>query len=125
MSSEAISIGTAYAEALAAKDRTALAALLADDIDFRALTPRKQWEQHTPTAVIDEAIGVWFDDGDQIEELRAVQVRPVAGPRSLVSYQLLVRNADGPHVVEQQAYFEHDAGKITWMRTLCAGYIPV
>jgi ketosteroid isomerase-like protein len=125
MSSDAIRIGTAYAEALAAKDYDALAELLADDVDFRALTPNKQWEQHTPKEAIHDVICVWFDDGDHIEELRAVQVRPVAGPRSLVSYQLLVRNADGPHVVEQQAYFEHDADKITWMRTLCAGYIPV
>lgn len=120
-----VQLGTDFATALAAKDVTAIEQLLADDIDFRALTPRKFWEMSTGKDVVADAIGVWFDDGDDIEELSSVSVRPVAGDRWHLSYRLQVRNADGVHTVEQQAYFDCADGRITWLRVLCAGYIPV
>ena len=55
----------------------------------------------------------------------AFQVRPVAGARSHLSYVVIMRNDDGQHVVEHQAYFEDANGEITWLRIMCAGYIPV
>jgi hypothetical protein len=42
-----------------------------------------------------------------------------------MSYAVIVRNNDVRHLVEQQAYFECANGEITWLRGLCAGYIPV
>jgi hypothetical protein len=125
MTADAVAVGTGFAEALAQKDFDTLAGLFADDVDFRALTPRKYWEMATPKEIIADAISVWFNETDDVEALLAVNVRPVAGPRSLLSYQLRVRTPDGPHLVEQQAYFEHSGGRITWMRVLCAGYIRV
>jgi hypothetical protein len=119
-----VQLGTAYATALARKDSTALGQLLADDVDFRALTPRKHWQMSTAQEVIADAIGVWFGEGDHIEALSSVSVQPVAGERWHLSYRLHVRNADGPHTVEQQAYFDCANGRITWLRVLCAGYIP-
>jgi hypothetical protein len=117
-------IGTSFATALAGKDFAAVERLLADDIDFGALTPRMVWEMSTAKQVIADALTVWFGDGDDIEGLSSVNVRPVAGDRWHLSYQLRVRNEDGAHTVEQQAYYQCDAGRITWMRVLCAGYIP-
>ncbi len=66
----AATAGERFARALAAKDSAALRAVLADAIDFQALTP----------------------------------------------------GADC--LVEQQAYYDADAGRITWMRVLCSGYLP-
>jgi hypothetical protein len=35
----------------------------------------------------------------------------------------LVRNPDGPFIVEQRAYFDvNEAGRISYMRTICSGY---
>ena len=125
MTAEPIVVGTAFATAVAAKDHDALERILADDVDFRALTPNMAWERHSAKEFITEVLGEWFDENDHVEELRSVQVRPVAGTRSNMSYTLIVRNDDGLHLVEQQAFFECANGEITWLRVLCAGYIPV
>jgi hypothetical protein len=125
VTAESIALGTAFASGLAAKDYDALERILAADLDFRALTPNMAWEQHSAKAFIAEVLTEWFDEHDHIEELRSVQVRPVAGARSHLSYVVIVRNDDGQHVVEHQAYFEAANGEITWLRIMCAGYIPV
>ena len=124
MTATALDLGAEYVRLVAAKDHAGLQQLLADDVDFRALTPRKAWELHDAKDAVQNAIGVWFDEDDDIQELLAYEVRPVAGSRSSLSYRLRVRNADGDHIVEQQAYFECDGAHITWMRVLCAGYLP-
>ena len=36
-----------------------------------------------------------------------------------------VSNADGCFTVEQQAFLDLTDGKITWLRVLCSGFIPV
>jgi hypothetical protein len=36
-----------------------------------------------------------------------------------------VRRSGGDHLVEQQAYYSTESGRITWMRVLCSGYQPV
>ena len=124
MTATALDLGAEYVRLLAGKDHDGLQELLADDVDFRGLTPGRSWEMHSAKDAVQNAIGVWFDENDDIQELLAYEVRPVAGPRSCVSYRLLVRNANGDHIVEQQAYFECDGTHITWMRVLCAGYMP-
>ena len=45
--------------------------------------------------------------------------------REHVSYLLRVRNAHGDYLVEQQAYYNTDGARITWMRVLCSGYRPL
>jgi hypothetical protein len=122
---ESASAGERFAQALASKDRAALRALLTDPVDFQALTPRKHWQATTPGEVVDDVIlGTWFDDGDDIEQVLALSNSSLPG-RERVSYQLRVRNADGVHVVEQQAYYNTAGGRISWLRVLCSGYQPV
>lgn len=41
-----------------------------------------------------------------------------------MGYRLRVRNDDGVHLVEQQAYLGELDGKIGWLRIMCAGYRP-
>ncbi|WP_395729558.1 hypothetical protein [Nakamurella sp.] len=117
-------VGESFARALAAKDRNGLLDLLTDPIDFEALTPGRHWRATMPREVVDDIIfGVWFGPGDVITELRSVTCGQVAD-RERVSYRLAVGRGGLDHVVEQQAYFNFDGGRIDWIRILCSGYRP-
>jgi hypothetical protein len=117
-----VTAGERFARALAAKDSAALCALLADPVDFQALTPRRHWQASTPDQVIGEVIlGTWFGAGDDIEALESVTTSQLPD-RTRLGYELRVRRADGPYLVEQQAYYSTDGGRISWMRILCSGY---
>jgi hypothetical protein len=118
-------VGERFARALAAKDTAALRAVLADPIDFAALTPGRHWQASAPGEVVDEIVlGKWFKPSDDIRSLESVSASQLPG-REHVSYLLRVRNADGDHLVEQQAYYNTDGARITWMRVLCSGYRPL
>jgi hypothetical protein len=118
-------VGHAFVAALTGKDAGAMLALFADEVDFRALTPGHLWEPGTPAEVVNEVIlGTWFGPRDAVELVEAVDTGLV-GDRGRVSYRLRVANGDGRYVVEQQAYLELAAGKITWLRLLCSGFRPV
>ena len=96
-------LGEQFARAIAAKDRARLCSLLADPIDFRALTPQRYWEATSAEEVVDQIIlGQWFDSGDHIQELCSVVTGDV-GDRPHVAYRMRVRNVDGEFYVEQQA----------------------
>lgn len=115
-------IGEQFARSLASKDRTALVALLSDGIDFRALTPGRVWDAASPEQIVDDVIlGHWFEPTDHIETIEALETADVAD-RSRVGYRLTVRNDDGLHLVEQQAYLGATDGKIDYLRVLCSGY---
>ena len=115
----------AFARALAAKDRAGLLALLADDVDFRAMTPGRFWEAASAEQIVDEVIlGHWFEEDDRIEALLSTETDEVAD-RTRLSYRLRVRNEDGLHLVEQQAYLNETDGRIGWLRIMCSGYRPI
>ena len=117
--------GERFARALAAKDAAALRAVLADPIDFRALTPGRQWEASTPDEVVDDIVlGAWFEPSDHIGDLESVGTCQLPG-REHVSYRLRVQRDGVDHVVEQQAYYDTAGEQITWMRVLCSGYRPL
>ena len=117
-------VGERFARALASKDRATLCALLTDPVDFQALTPRRHWQATEPGQVGDVILGTWFGPADDIEAALAFSHSSLPG-RERVSYRLRVRNADGVHVVEQQAYYNAEGGRISWLRILCSGYLPV
>ena len=118
------SLGASFADALAAKDFDRIRALLHPEIDFCALTPRKNWEASDPEAVIGSVLTTWFEDSDEIEELVQVETDAFAD-RERVAYRFRVRNPEGLFLVEQQVYLSERDGQIGWMRTLCAGYRPI
>jgi hypothetical protein len=119
------SAGERFARALASKDRATLHGLLADPVDFQALTPRRHWQAATPGAVVDDVIlGTWFGPADDIEAVLALSNSGLPG-RQRVSYRLRVRNSGGAHLVEQQVYYNTEGGRISWLRVLCSGYQPV
>jgi hypothetical protein len=112
-----------FAEAMAAKDHDRIRTMLHPEIDFHAMTPRKTWAAAGPDDII-AAIGTWFGDGDVIEALEKVETDSFAD-RERVGYRLKVRNDEGLHLVEQQAYLSERDGQIGWLRIMCAGYRPV
>src|SRR5689334_21098267 len=119
------SAGERFARALAAKDAGAQCALLADQVDFQALTPGRHWQAGTAEQAVREIIlARWFGEGDDITELCSVAAGRVLD-REHVAYRVRVRRSDRDHLVEQQAYYLTDGPRITWMRILCSGYQPL
>ncbi|HXF32522.1 MAG TPA: nuclear transport factor 2 family protein [Solirubrobacterales bacterium] len=118
------SLGSSFAEALARKDFDRIGDLLHPEIDFRGLTPRRNWVAGDPDAVIGSVLRQWFEDSDEIEELVRVETDVVAD-RERVAYRFRVRNPEGLFLVEQQVYLSERDGRIGWMRTLCSGYRPI
>lgn len=117
------SLGEQFAGAVAAKDHDHVRQLLAPNLDFRAMTPGRVWEASGPEDVID-ALRLWFEDSDDIEAVEAVESDHFAD-RERVGYRFRVRNPDGMHLVEQQAYLSQRDGRISWLRIMCSGYRPV
>ena len=118
-------LGQRFAQALAAKDREALLAVLAPAVDFRGLTPNSPWEATSAEALVDDVLlGAWFEPTDAIDALEAVDCDGMAD-RERVAYRLRGHNPDGAFVVEQQAYFTSEDGQISWLRVLCSGFRPL
>ena len=120
---EQISLGRAFAEALAAKDFGAVRALLVEPVDFLGLTPGRTWAAANSESVVHDVLMKWFEDGDHIDELAAV-TEDTVGDRLRVGYRFHGHQADGPFVVEQQMYYAVDDDRISWMRVLCSGFRP-
>ncbi|MGZ4614416.1 MAG: hypothetical protein ACXV4A_02545 [Actinomycetes bacterium] len=117
------SLATAFALAVAAKDLGGIRDLLHPEVDFRGMTPGRVWDADRPEDVL-ATLGTWFDDDDVIENIESLESDRFAD-RERVGYRLRVRNADGLHLVEQQAYLSEREGRIGWLRIMCAGYRPV
>jgi hypothetical protein len=116
-------IGRAFAQALGSKDFDAIDVLLHADVDFRGMTPGRTWEATRSRDVIDEILTTWFEESDELEEIESIETDAFAD-RERVSYRFRGVNPDGPFVVEQQAYYTEEEGRITWMRVLCSGFRP-
>lgn len=120
-----LEVGARFAHSLARKDWDDLLLLLDPGVTFKGMTPGRFWESGSAHDVIHDVLQRWFDDDDQIEHLEDVHAEQVAD-RYWLRYRLRVRNGDGAHVVEQQAYYDVGAGeRIERMHVMCAGYRPV
>ncbi len=114
--------GSAFARAVSGKDRPGVIDVLADDVDFRALTPGRAWEASTSAAVADILFGSWFEPQDDIVGLvEVVDGEPVEDTQR-VAYRFAVRTPDGDFTVEQQAYYRTEEGRIVHLRVLCSGF---
>ena len=117
------SLGAQWADAVARKDAAAVLDLLHPELDFHAMTPRRTWDAESPSDVV-TTLHTWFGDDAVIEDVERVQTDSFAD-RERVGYRLRVRNGDGLHLVEQQAYLSEKDGRIGWLRVMCAGYRPI
>jgi hypothetical protein len=120
---EPATIGAEFARAIAARDAARLAALMHPQIDFRGLTPNRDWEATDAEAVISTVFDNWFEEKDEIESLERLETDAFAD-RERVGYRFRIRNPDGRFVVEQQAYLSARDGRIEWMRLVCSGFRP-
>jgi hypothetical protein len=119
------SFGRRFADALAARDEAALLSMFGDEVDFRALTPDRAWRERAAAAVVrDVVLGSWFEPSDVVERVEEAGTDMV-GRRHRFWYRLVVTNPGGRFVVEQQAYADIRGGKITWMRLLSSGLVPL
>ena len=116
-------LGTAFAQALAAKDFARVKELVHDDVDFRGMTPNRTWEAVGPDALVDEVLTRWFEPSDDVERVDRVDTGAFSDCEH-VAYRFSGRNGDGPFVVEQQAYFTRRDGRIDWLRVMCSGFRP-
>jgi len=118
------SVGERFARAIAAKDAPALFELLDPQVDFRAMTPGRFWEETSATAVVDDVIfGKWFEPTDRIEDVEGIEQGTVVD-RERVGYRFHVTNDEGSFTVEQQAYLGVENDRIAWLRIMCSGYRP-
>ena len=120
-----MSLGEDFARAVAGKDRAALVSLLADDVDFKGLTPGRLWEASDAAGVAAIFFDTWFGPDDDVVGLIGSHDGEPVADTDRVSYRLDVSNDDGAHVVEQQAYFRAADGRIGHLRVLCSGFRPV
>ena len=116
-------LGTRLAHAIAAKDEAALRGLLADDVDFKGLTPGRVWEGTGPDDVVEAVFGSWFGPSDTIERVVDVAERDPVGDTAHVSYRFDLSNATGTYVAEQQAYYR-GGDSIEHLRVMCSGFRP-
>ena len=114
--------GTAFAQALAARDFDKLQALLDPEVEFRALTPRRTWEASGDSPTVD-LFRQWFDEATLIDQVDDVATHAV-GDRQHLAYRFSGHDDDGPFVVEQHIYFTERNGRIDWMRMMCSGFRP-
>jgi hypothetical protein len=118
-----VSLGEQFAHALAAKDFGRVGELLHPEVDFRGLTPRRDWQASDAGAVISTVLQQWFEEDDLIESLEQLETDAFAD-RERVGYRFRVRCPDGVFLVEQQAYLAERDGRIGWMRVVCSGFRP-
>lgn len=123
MHQELATLGAEFARALAAKDVDRIRDLLHKEIDFRGLTPNRNWEASAPDDVVSILVGDWFEESDNIEGLEHLEGDEFSD-RERVGYRFSVRNPDGSFLVEQQAYLSTRDGQIDWMRVVCSGFRP-
>jgi hypothetical protein len=116
-------LGTRFVDALASRDRDGLEAVLHPQVDFRGLTPNRNWQAADAAAVLEIVLGSWFEASDEVDEVVLVQSDAFAD-REQLRFRFSGHNADGPFVVEQQAYLAERDGRIGWMRVVCSGFRP-
>jgi hypothetical protein len=118
------SLGDSFATALAAKDFDRILDLLHPQVDFRGLTPSRDWQAADAETVVGDVLRQWFEASDEIEALLHLESDSFAD-RERVGYRFRVRNPDGLFEVEQQVYIGERDGRIGWMRSVCSGFRPV
>jgi hypothetical protein len=117
-------LGSSFATALAAKDPAAVRAVMAADLDFRAMTPRRFWEANDHQELLEVLFDHWLDPGDEVLALLWTTTGEVSTRRH-VAYRLQLRTPAGEALMEQQMYYETRGGRIHWARLMCSGAVPL
>jgi hypothetical protein len=120
-----MNVGERFAHAIAEKDRAAILQVLSPELDFKGVTPRKTWEAATGEDFVDRILlGTWFGPNDTIRALQRVETDTIADTER-VSYRFELERDSSRFLLEQQAYYRTNGGRIDWLRIACSGYRPV
>ena len=96
--------------------------LLDPHVEFRALTPGRDWSADDATSVVQGIIlDTSFNGVDEDMTVVSLAGSSVGG-RYALDYELYLTRRGDPYCLAQHAYFDVSGGKITWMRVLCSGY---
>ena len=82
-------LGTDFAKAFAAKDADRIRELVHPEIDFRGLTPNRNWEASDPDTLVSILFDEWLEDSDEVEGIESVESDSFAD-RERVGYRLAV-----------------------------------
>ena len=93
------------------------------EVDFRGLTPNRNWEAKNRDAVISYLLASGSRTRTRSKDSKGLESDAFAD-RQRVGYRFSVTNPDGRFLVEQQAYLSAPDGQIEWMRVLCSGFRP-
>lgn len=113
--------GRRLAAAIAERDRVGLRDLVAPDLDFMGLTPRKLWTAEDPDGLDHVVFDNWFEEQDRVTGLVSVEEDRVADTER-VGYRLDLETPNGSYVVEQQAYYRTEGDRISYLRVVCSGF---
>ena len=114
-------LGSRFAAAIAGRDRAGMLTLLGEDLDFKALTPGRLWEADSSAGVDGIVFDHWFEETDRVTGVAHVDEGEV-GDTQRVGYRFDLQCADGPYVVEQQAYYRALDERIVHLRIVCSGF---
>jgi ketosteroid isomerase-like protein len=123
MSAVPVSVVEEFLDAIVLRDLSRVQSLLAQDIDFRAMTPNRIWDAERPTDV-QEVLRAWFEHPERdIEGVETIEASSVADTLR-VGWRVHGQGTDGPFLYEQQAYVREQNGRIVWLRIMCSGPRP-
>ncbi|MGA9284825.1 MAG: hypothetical protein WBV85_05230 [Solirubrobacteraceae bacterium] len=123
MSSVPVSVVDDFLDAIVRRDLARVQSLMAQDVDFRAMTPNRIWEAERP-ADVGEVLRAWFEHPERdIEGVETIEASSVADTLR-VGWRVHGQGADGPFLYEQQAYLREQRGRIVWLRIMCSGPRP-
>lgn len=115
-------VGETLIAALAKRAFAELEACFHPEIRFRALTPPGVREASSAEQAA-AYFRKWFGDAERLELVEG-QTEALAD-RLHLRYRLLVVDADGRQVVEQQGYGDVQDGQIVRLDLLCSGFRPL
>ena len=111
------SLGEQLIQAAAAKDFARAGTLLAADIEFRALTPKKLLEANGKEQVL-KILDDWYSPVDAIESLDSDTIVDRPGMRYRIRWS---SEQEGTFIFEQQAYYDVSDDRISRIHLVCSG----
>lgn len=111
-----------YARLLSEKRFEEIAALLADDVEFRAVTPRRTWQADSSAETV-AILQTMFPPEERIVAVEKIESERFSD-RERVGYRFRTDGPEGASQVEQQAFMADRDGRIAWIRAACSGYRP-
>lgn len=121
--SEAQPVGAEFIRALADQDFSAAEAMLAPEVEFKALTPSQGFIDLSRPEAVMALMREWYGTAEAVESLEAYRILQ----RHHVNYRIRWQSPeDGLMVFEQHAFYDvDDSGRIGRWHLVCSGDQPV